>query len=116
MVLVYFLLLQGPPGRGALAVRADPRVYPAVRRAVTEVDPTLPVTNVAEMQRLISDRIAPKRLSAQLIGIFAGLALAPAAVAWWAAREGRSEEKTVAAPQPWHNVNVVPTWLAAEQP
>jgi putative ABC transport system permease protein len=32
------------------------------------------------MQRLISDRIAPKRLSAQLIGIFAGLALVLAAI------------------------------------
>ena len=77
---VYFHLLQIPPGRGALAVRADPRVYPVVRRAVEEVDPTLRVTNVAEMQRLISDRIAPKRLSAQLIGIFAGLALVLAAI------------------------------------
>jgi putative ABC transport system permease protein len=77
---VYFHLLQIPPGRGALAVRADPRVYPAVRGAVEEVDPTLRMTNETEMQRLISDRIAPKRLSAQLIGIFAGLALVLAAI------------------------------------
>jgi putative ABC transport system permease protein len=84
---VYFSARQGPAGRAVLAVRADPRVYsnlmllePALRRAVAELDPTLPVTQVAEMQRLVTDRIAPKRLSAQLIAVFAGLALLLAAV------------------------------------
>jgi putative ABC transport system permease protein len=68
-------------------MRADPRVYPnpvllepALRRAVAELDPTLPVAQVAEMQRLVTDRIASKRLSAQLIAVFAGLALLLAAV------------------------------------
>jgi putative ABC transport system permease protein len=84
---VLFHSLQGPTGRIALAVRADSSVYrsplllePAVRRAVMSVDSTQPVTQFAEMRQLISDRIAPKRLSAQLIGAFATLALVLAAV------------------------------------
>ena len=84
---VLFHFLQGPTGRIALALRVDPSVYrsplllePAVRRAVMSVDSTQPVTQVAEMRQLISDRIAPKRLSAQLIGAFATLALVLAAV------------------------------------
>jgi putative ABC transport system permease protein len=38
------------------------------------------VTHIAEMQHTISERIAPQRLSAQLIAIFAGLALILAGV------------------------------------
>jgi putative ABC transport system permease protein len=84
---VYLHLPQAPTAQIALAVRVDPRMYrnpmalePAVRRAIALADPTQPVTKFAEMQRLISDRIAPNRLSAQLIAIFAGLALVLAAV------------------------------------
>ena len=84
---VYMHLPQAPPAQIELAVRVDPRMYrnpmalePAVRRAIALADPAQPVTKFAEMQRLISDRIAPNRLSAQLIAIFAGLALVLAAV------------------------------------
>jgi putative ABC transport system permease protein len=84
---VYFHYLQAPPARVALALRADARVYadrtslePAVARAVASADPAQTVTHFAEMSRIISDRIASKRLSAQLIAIFAGLALLLAAV------------------------------------
>jgi predicted permease len=84
---IYFHYLQVPPRRIALAVRADPRVYkdplllaPAVERAVAGFDKNQKVTNFAEMRQLISDRIAPKRLSAQLIAAFAGLALMLAAI------------------------------------
>ncbi len=84
---VYFHYLQMPPGRLAFAIRANPAVYssplalePAVRRAVAAVDRTMPITQFAEMKQIISDRIAPKRMSAQLIAVFAGLALVLAAV------------------------------------
>jgi putative ABC transport system permease protein len=70
-----------------LAVRADPKVYgspgaleSAVRQAIAAADPSSPPLQFAEMQRIISDRIAPHRLSAQLIAVFAGLALLLAAV------------------------------------
>lgn len=84
---VYFHYAQIPPGRIALAIRVDPSVYssplllaPSVEKTVAAVDSTQKVTDFAEMQQLISDRIAPKRLSAQLIALFAGLALMLAAV------------------------------------
>ena len=84
---VYFHFPQLPIARIALAVRADPKVYsspgalePAVRQAIAAADPSSPPVQFAEMQRIISDRIAPHRLSAQLIAVFAGLALLLAAV------------------------------------
>ena len=71
----------------AAAIRFDPAIYasaldlePAVRRAIAASDPTNPPFQVAEMRSVISDRIASNRLTAQLIAIFAGLALVLAAV------------------------------------
>ncbi len=84
---LYFHFLQFPTARIAAAIRPDPRVYgnplalePAVRRAIQEADPSQPPLQFAEMRRIISDRIASNRLSAQLIAIFAGLALVLAAL------------------------------------
>jgi putative ABC transport system permease protein len=84
---VYFHYLQMPTGRIALAVRADTRLYrdplalePSVRAAVAAIDSSLPVTQFAHLREMISERIAPKRLSAQLMAVFAALALALAAV------------------------------------
>ncbi len=84
---VYFHFLQMPAARITAALRADPDVYgtpmalePAVRRAIAAADPAAPPLQMSEMRRVISDRIAPQRLSAQLIAIFAGLALVLAAV------------------------------------
>jgi putative ABC transport system permease protein len=77
---------QSPTARVTLAVRTDSGVYhdpraiePALRNAIAAVDPRQPVTSVAEMRRLISDRVAPKRLSAQIIAVFASLAIVLAA-------------------------------------
>jgi putative ABC transport system permease protein len=55
-------------------------VEPALRHAVLSLAPDQPLTHVAEMRQVISDRIAPKRLSAQMIACFAGLALLLAAL------------------------------------
>jgi len=66
-----------------LAVRtaADPmRLAPALRNAVLELDPDQPVSRVVAMSRRLSDSIAPQRFSALLLGIFALVALALAAV------------------------------------
>jgi putative ABC transport system permease protein len=78
---VFFHYQQGPSARVSLAIRADPSVYrrpllleSGVRRAIAVIDGKQAVTRVAEIQQVISDRIAPKRLSAQLIAVFAGLA------------------------------------------
>ena len=51
-----------------------------MRQAIAAADPSSPPLQFADMQRIISDRIAPHRLSAQLIAVFAGLALLLAAV------------------------------------
>ncbi len=88
---LYFHFLQLPTARIAAAIRPDPRVYasplalePAVRRAIAGADPSQPPLQFAEMRRIISDRIASNRLSAQLIAIFAGLALVLAALGIYA--------------------------------
>ncbi len=88
---LYFHFLQFPTARIAAAIRPDPRVYasplalePAIRSAIHEVDPSNPPLQFAEMRRIISDRIASNRLSAQLIAIFAGLALVLAALGIYA--------------------------------
>lgn len=78
---VFFHYQQGPAARVTLAIRADSSVYrrpmalaPAVRQAVASVDDKQAITKVAEIQQVVSDRIAPRRLSAQLIAVFASLA------------------------------------------
>ena len=84
---VFYPYLQQPTARVTLAIRPDPAVYrrplliePVIRKAVAEVDKTQAIQRVAEVQQVISDRVAPKRLSAQIIAIFAILAVALAAV------------------------------------
>ena len=84
---VYLPYLQNPTARVTLAIRTDPNVYrkplfleQPLRKVIAAVDARQAVTKVAEMQQLISGRVAPKRLSAQLIAAFAGLAVALAVV------------------------------------
>jgi putative ABC transport system permease protein len=78
---VYFPFRQRPMARIALAMRADSAMHTeaAVTRAVMDLDRTQTVTRFTEMRQIISDRIAPKRLAAQLIAVFAGLAIVLAA-------------------------------------
>ena len=52
----------------------------AVRRAVLEVDPEQPVSNVKTMDGVVSDSLLPQWLSMYLLGSFAGLALLLATV------------------------------------
>ncbi|HYL61030.1 MAG TPA: ABC transporter permease [Candidatus Methylomirabilis sp.] len=55
-------------------------VAAAVRDVVHKVDPNLPIAHVTTMEGLLSDSLSPRRFSAVLIGIFAGLALLLAAI------------------------------------
>jgi ABC-type antimicrobial peptide transport system permease subunit len=87
LVEVLFPYTQSTPASAYLAVRPDPRVLrdplalaPAVARAVAAVDATVPLARVRSMQEIASGRLAPKRLTAGLTAVFAGLALALAAV------------------------------------
>ena len=59
----------------------DPeRFAPALRAAVQAVDKDLPVSRVRSMEQILAESISDRRLSVWLLGIFAGVALALAAV------------------------------------
>ncbi len=73
----------GPMANMNLVVRTsgDPlQLVPAIRSAVLALDPQIPVFNVMTMEQRVSDSVAQPRFYAVLLGIFAALALALAAV------------------------------------
>ena len=77
--------LQGPMGAGATAivVRAagDPlQLVPALRQAILQIDPNLPIDNVATMDARLATSVAEPRFYALLLGAFGLLALLLAAV------------------------------------
>jgi putative ABC transport system permease protein len=55
-------------------------ILPAVRRTIWSLDKDQPISNVATMDKIVSDSIAQPRLSMTLMGLFGGLALVLAAV------------------------------------
>jgi putative ABC transport system permease protein len=55
-------------------------LIPAGRRAVTAVDPALPVTRIATMRRSLDDALAPQRFSTLVLSAFAAGALLLAAI------------------------------------
>ena len=62
-------------------VDGDPYgVLPAVRQKVHELDPQLPLSNVRTMDEWVTNNAAQPRLNAELLGIFAAVALAIAAI------------------------------------
>lgn len=68
---------------GSLVIRVmgDPNaILPAVRRVVLAHDPNQPIENVATIEDLGSESVAPRRLNTMLLGAFALLALVIAAV------------------------------------
>ncbi|HEV7519311.1 MAG TPA: ABC transporter permease, partial [Thermoanaerobaculia bacterium] len=65
----------------AVRTRRDPvALAPAVVRAVHEVDPTLPVFQIAPIGKLLAESLAQKKFSAILVTLFAGIGLILAAV------------------------------------
>jgi len=70
-----------------LVLRVDPRLYtdplqvaPLLRRAVADVDQNLPLFRVGAMERIMADRLGPRRLNMILVGLFAALAMLLAAL------------------------------------
>src|SRR5207244_10587209 len=59
---------------------APPALAGSIQRAVTELDPSLPVIKLQSMDDVFADAIGRPRLLAQLLGIFAGLAILLAAI------------------------------------
>lgn len=78
---------QTPPAAMSFVIRLDPALYrdpmqfaPALRRAVAEIAPGQAVFRVAAVDKIMADRLAPRRISSMLLGAFAGLALLLAAI------------------------------------
>ena len=66
-----------------LAVRSaeDPRsLTSAIRREIQSIDPDEPIANVRTLEAVVSDSVAPRRMSVMLLGAFAGIALLLAGV------------------------------------
>ncbi|HXG64213.1 MAG TPA: ABC transporter permease, partial [Blastocatellia bacterium] len=80
---IYLPYTQFPQPQMSLVVRtpSEPTsIAGAVRSAVLAVDSDQPVYYVMPMEQLVSDMVAPRRISALLLMIFAGVALTLAAV------------------------------------
>ena len=86
---LYFLNDQGPrianfaPGNMNVAIRStlpEESLSQAIQAAVKGQDPTLPIVRLRTMDQVFSDSAARPRFLAQLLGIFAALALALAAI------------------------------------
>jgi predicted permease len=79
---VYFYTRE-PHGRATFAIRtAVPPAtlaQPAVA-AIREIDPEQPVGDIQTMAQILDEELAPQRLSALLLGVFAAIALLLAAV------------------------------------
>ena len=50
-------------------------VIPTLRTVLAEIDPNLPISNIAQMDDLMSNSVAGNRFNMLLLGIFAGVAL-----------------------------------------
>ncbi|MGO9268945.1 MAG: ADOP family duplicated permease [Terriglobia bacterium] len=80
---MYRPLSQHPVRTMALVIRtsADPMsVISEVRRQLFALDKDRPLYHVAAMEQIVSDSVAPRRFDLLLLGVFAALALALAAV------------------------------------
>jgi putative ABC transport system permease protein len=79
----YVSLSQFPYSAAILAVRSsqDPvSLTSAIRHEVQSIDPAQPIAHVRTLEQVIADSVAPRRLSVVLLTVFAGLALALAAI------------------------------------
>ena len=80
---LYLPVAQAPFRRLSVTLRttANPIALMAlVRREVTSVDPTVPISRIETMERLLSASVARERFSMLLIGLFAAVAFLLATV------------------------------------
>ncbi len=64
-----------------VATEGDPlALLPAIRREVARLDRSIPVAAVSTLERLVAERLLPRRFQALLLGLFAGLAFLLAAI------------------------------------
>lgn len=75
---IYRSLYQHPSRAMSLVLRTslpDTALEPQIRGAIQAVDPSLPVFGVRSMDSIIDASLSPRRVSAELVGSFAVLAL-----------------------------------------
>jgi putative ABC transport system permease protein len=83
---VYRPIYQFPGSRAlskSVAVRTSfsgPSLEPLIRREIQAVDPNLPIFNIRTMNEVIDGSLAARRLAAELVGVFAVVALLLASV------------------------------------
>jgi ABC-type antimicrobial peptide transport system permease subunit len=86
---LYFLNAQGPatfnfaPRNMNVVIRTTLQaesLAPQIRRIVGSMDPTLPIVKLRSMEDVFAESVSRPRFLAQLLGLFAGLALALAAI------------------------------------
>jgi putative ABC transport system permease protein len=75
----YFAAAQMPPEQMMLVARGRVAL-PALREALSRIDPSQPVDRVTALTELLSSSLAPRRFPLQLLAVFAALALALSAV------------------------------------
>jgi putative ABC transport system permease protein len=78
---------QLPYAAMTLVVRSSAKPEPlidamidAIRGQVSEIDPTLPLYGIRNMENVVSESLAQPRLISQITGVFAGFALLLAAI------------------------------------
>jgi putative ABC transport system permease protein len=79
----YLTIAQLPPTSMSMVVRTsgDPlQMLASVREQVWAVDKDIPITNIETMERLMTKSVAPRRFNLLLLGLFALVGLALAAV------------------------------------
>ena len=77
-VTMYFSYTQRSPSTVRLAVRTagDPMgLVPAIRQALAELDPDVPLAGVATMEEVLSESVSDRRATALVVAVFALVAL-----------------------------------------
>jgi predicted permease len=80
---VYMPLRQAAPFNAVVFLRSKADVAglgEAVRRAVENVDPNIPVHSISSLDQIIARSLADRRFALELLGVFAGVALLLAAI------------------------------------
>jgi putative ABC transport system permease protein len=64
------------PGEFVVHTKVDPlSIVSAVRSRLSEIDPSLPLSNIKTLDEVVAESLGPKRFNMSLLVIFAGMAL-----------------------------------------